>query len=459
MKNNRNVGDETARETRRFKVENGGASEAKRGGSGTEIAIERKGDGQSPKKGSSNRSGSNGKAKSAPRWRQRALLAAIALVVIAGLVWAFLPSAVPVDTALVRSGTMQVTVSEDGRARFQHRYDVSAPVAGTLERVTLRPGDVVQAGQELTRLTPAPAPLLDDRSERQARAREAGATAQVGRTRALEERAEAALLDGREQLRRQRILLTEASGSPSAVELAEADLRAREAELRSARFATQVALRELESARLALARSGGNPSGEVVAVRSPVSGRVLEVKRESEGAVQPGTAILTIGDRGAMELVVDLLSADAVRVRPGARAEIERWGGEGTLGATVRSVEPVAFTHVSALGIEEQRVNVILDLDATNPVAEVLGDGYRVEARIVVWEQADVLMAPASAVFRDGDGWAAYRVENGRARKVPLRVGQRSDVEVQVLAGLEAGDEVVTYPGDSVEDGVRVERR
>jgi HlyD family secretion protein len=452
MRKNSESREESSRETPRFKVETGGATKAREDGRKADGARETKSGGKASKK-------DGGKQKSAPRWRQRALLVGLALLVVGGLVWAFLPSAVPVETAVVQRGTLQVTVSEDGKARFQERYEVSAPVAGSLMRVGLRPGDFVQAGQELTRVTPAPAPLLDGRSERQARTRVAAATAEVGRARSLEERAEAALVDGREQLRRQRILLTEASGSPSAIELAEADLRAREADVRSARFATQVALRERESAQLALARTGGNPSGELVAVRSPVSGRVLEVMRESEGAVQPGSAILTVGDPRAMELVVDLLSADAVRIRPGAPAEIERWGGEGALRATVRTVEPVAFTRVSALGIEEQRVNVVLDLDAGNSAAEALGDGYRVEARIVVWEQADVLMAPASAVFRDGDGWAAYRVENGRARKVPLRVGQRSDIEVQILAGLEERDVVITYPGDRVEDGVRVERR
>lgn len=399
------------------------------------------------------------KSRELPRWAQIALLGVVGLVVVVGLVLAFRPSPVEVDLGTVDRATMRVTVEEDGRARLQDRYVVSAPVSGTLTRVQWRPGDQVEAGQELTRLRSQPSPLLDDRSQAQARTRLEAARAQLERARAMEEVAEAGLVDAREELRRQEVLMDQAGGSASAVERARAGLRAREAEHRSARFGVQVAEQEVENARLLLQRDGGGAEADVVPILSPVQGRVLRVMQESEAVVQPGAPLLEVGDVGNLELVVDLLSADAVRVRPGAVAEIERWGGDRVLAARVRTVEPSAFTRVSALGIEEQRVNVILDLTDDRQEWASLGDGYRVEARIVVWEEENTVVAPASAVFRHDGAWFAFRVEGGRAQRVSVEVGERSDVEAQILSGLEPGDRVILYPGDRVTDGDRVEER
>lgn len=395
-----------------------------------------------------------------PGWARTALLVVLGLVVLGGLILAFRPSPVPVDSGEVTRGTMQVDVREDGRTQLLDRYTISAPIAGTLERVRWRPGDEVEAGEELLGLIPLPAPLLDARSRAQARAALEGARAGLEQARAREEAMEGAVVEAEQEVRRQRILLEESGGSPSAVERAEAALRSREAELRSARFAVQAAEQEVENARLLLERGTDGAGAERVVVRSPVAGRILRVMQESEAAVQPGSPVLEVGDMANLEVVADLLSADAIQVQPGQRAEIDRWGGEEVLKARVRRVEPSAFTRVSALGIEEQRVNVLLDLESA-PTAGggVLGDGFRIEARIMVWEADDVLRAPASAVFRDGDRWFAFQIVNGRAERVEVKVGRRSETHAQILSGLSAGDRVILYPGERIEDGVRVEAR
>lgn len=394
-----------------------------------------------------------------PRWARMALLVLLALVVVGGLVLAALPSPVAVDTATVQRGSMEVAVEEDGRTRLRDPFTVSAPVAGTLERVALRSGDEVEENQELARVRPSPAPLLDARNRAQAQAGVEAAEAGVEQARSRAEAAEAGVVDAREELRRQEVLRTEASGSRSAVERAEAALGAAEAEAAAARSGVRMAEQEREQARLAVAHLEGEPAPDVISLQAPVGGRVFEVLEESERSVQPGEPILRVGDPTNLEVVVDLLSPDAVRVEPGTRAEIERWGGDENLEARVRTVEPTGFTHVSALGVEEQRVNVVLDLEAPRDAWEALGDGYRVEARILIWEDEDVLVAPRSAVFQDGETWLAFRVRDGRAERVEVEVGERSDIEVQVLSGLEETDEVITYPGDRVEDGARVDVR
>lgn len=394
-----------------------------------------------------------------PGWARTALLVLLGVVVLGGLILAFRPSPIPVDSGEVTRGAMQVDVREDGRTRLLDRYTISAPIAGTLERVRWRPGDEVEAGQELLGLIPLPAPLLDTRSRAQAGAALEGARAGLEQARAREEAFEGAVVEARQEVRRQQILLEESGGSSSAVERAEAGLRSREAELRSARFAVRAAEQEVENARLLLERGTAEAGAERVVVSSPVAGRVLRVMQESEAAVQPGSPVLEVGDLTNLEVVADLLSADAIQVQPGQRAEIDRWGGEEVLVARVRRVEPAAFTRVSALGIEEQRVNVLLDLESEPSSGFGLGDGFRVEARIVVWEADDVLRAPASAVFRDGERWFAFQIVNGRAQRVEVEVGRRSETYAQILSGLSDGDRVVLYPGERIEDGVRVEAR
>jgi HlyD family secretion protein len=204
---------------------------------------------------------------------------------------------------------------------------------------------------------------------------------------------------------------------------------------------------------------GGEPGSCCVEIVAPKTGTVLEVSDLSARLVPAGSPLLTVGDLDELEIELDLLSSDAVRVPPNARALVDRWGGEGILEARLRRIEPAAFTRVSALGIEEQRVNVILDLESPPELWAMLGDGYRIEARITIWEEDDVVIAPANAVFREGGEWFAFRIEAGRAVRVPIEVGRRSDVDAWITEGLEPGDRVVLYPGERIEDGVRIDER
>lgn len=367
------------------------------------------------------------------------------------------PQPVPVDLADVDRGTVEIAVEEDGRTRVLDRYEVTAPVTGTLRRITLRPGDSVTQGDVVARLDGPEAALSDPRTEAQLRARLEAALAGVERARAMEDAAQAGTVEAREDVRRQEVLLEQSGGSQSALDRARALLRAREAEVRSARFAVQAAQGEAEDLRLALDRSGWT-EGAVLELRAPANGVVLGVHRESGGPVATGEPLMAVGDPARLEVVVDLLSADAVRVEVGAPATIRRWGGDD-LGAEVRRVEPAGFTRVSALGIEEQRVNVVLDPVGDSDAWRRLGDGFRVEVRILVERAEDVVRAPSGAVFRSGEGWAVFRAEGGRIHFTAVEVGRRSQAEVEIVSGLEEGARVVVYPSDRVEDGVRVRER
>jgi HlyD family secretion protein len=393
----------------------------------------------------------------APKWLRTALLVGVGAGVVGVLFLLFRPEPVSVDLAAVERGDVEVAVEEDGRTRVRDRYQVSAPVAGTVRRIALRPGDDLSEGDVVARMDGPGAALPDSRTEAQLRSRMESARAGVERARAQEEAARASIVEAREGVRRQEVLLEQSGGSTSALERAQALLRAREAEARSAEFGIRAAEGEVEDLRLALLRPGSQ-AGESLDLRAPVDGTVLQVHRESGGPVSPGEALIELGDPRALEIVVDLLSADAVQVTPGDEARIGRWGGDD-LAATVRRVEPAGFTRVSALGIEEQRVNVILDPVGDPGAWARLGDGFRVEVRIVVERAADVLRVPTGALFRSGEGWAVFRAENGRIREVPVEVGRRSRAEAEILDGVEEGDRVVVYPSDRVEDGARYRER
>ncbi|HEU4955600.1 MAG TPA: HlyD family efflux transporter periplasmic adaptor subunit [Gemmatimonadales bacterium] len=388
---------------------------------------------------------------------KRALWAVLALTLIVAVGWNLRPEAVAVETAAVRRGTLVVTVDEDGRTRVKDRYVVSAPLGGTLARITLHPGDSVSQGAVVARLVPVPAPMLDPRARSEAQARIAAARAGLSQAEVAIARAEAAYGFVRREAERQRTLIGAGATAQSTLEEAELAERMRREELASAAYGRRVAASELRMAEAALARLAGN-SREEFPVRAPARGEVLRVLQESEGVVEPGTPLLEVGERDALEVVVDVLTTDAVGIRPGAPVRIERWGGDSTLAGHVNRVEPSAFTRISALGVEEQRVNVVIALDGPGAGA-VLGDGYRVEASIVVWEGRNRLLVPGGAVFRQGDGWATYVNDRGRARLRVIRPGRRSASEVEVLDGLKPGEQVVLYPTDNVADGVRVAQR
>ncbi len=393
------------------------------------------------------------------RWLKRILLIAFALAGVAVIVTSLLPKPVPVDVAVVAQGSMTVTVDEDGRARVKDRYVVSAPLGGRVARIELDPGDEVKPGDVLARLVPLAPPLLDERTKRTAEARVAASSAAKKQTASQIERADAALTYAKSEAERARALAGQQALSRQQLEQALLGERSASAEADSARFAQRVAEYELQMAVAALGHlDKGKGAGEQLLVPAPVTGRVLGVINKSEGVVQPGTALLEIGDPGALEIVVDVLTSDAVKVRPGAQVLVDRWGGAPVDGR-VRLVEPSAFSRLSALGVEEQRVNVVIDLVAPREQWQAMGDGYRVEAHITVWQSDTAIRVPASAVFRQGDGWAVYRVDAARARLQPVTIGERTSREVQIVEGLAAGAEVVLHPSDRIRDGVEVAAR
>jgi HlyD family secretion protein len=390
--------------------------------------------------------------------------AAVGLAGVAGLAYALRPKPVPVDVAPIVRGPLRVTVDEDGKTRIKERYVVSAPVFGRVQRIELKAGDRIEAGKTvLAVIEPVDPTLLDARERALAQARVRGAEAAVKGAQARLERARAAHELEKNYLARARRLGPAGGISQEEVDRIEhTEWVAREEE-RSAQFAVKVSEFEREQAKAALLQNHAPPSAEGeayrVEVRAPIDGRVLRVFQESTAVIPSGTRLLEVGDPADLEVEIDVLSRDAVRVAPGAAVDLEQWGGDGPLRARVRLVEPAGFLKVSALGIEEQRVNVIADLTDPPGRRPRLGDAYRVEARIVVWESADVLKVPAGALFRRGDDWVAFVVADGRARLRPMRVGHGNGLEAEVLGGLEEGAAVVLHPGDRVTDGTAVTPR
>lgn len=379
------------------------------------------------------------------------------------LVWGFLPKPAGVDVREIGRDTLSVTVTEEGKTRVIDRYIVSAPIAGYVRRIELEVGDSVSAGQVVAHLDPMRSGTLDPRSQAEARA--AVNTAQAAMSAATEAmeatRAEADL--ARNEYERVRQVANQGLLSQGALDAARADWRSSQARLRSSEFNVEVARGELEAARAALEYSAAEPDGSgnhvSVMVTSPVDGRVLKLFHESEGAIAQGQQLLEIGDPQALEVEVELLSADAVRIHDGMPVRLLRWGGDQALDAVVKRVEPTGFTKVSALGVEEQRVLVICHIASEFELWKNLGDGYRVEAEFIIWEQQDTLQVPVSALFRSGDDWAVFRVQGGRAVVTPVEIGQRNGLAAEVLDGLEEGDRVVIYPAESLRDGMRVQVR
>lgn len=366
------------------------------------------------------------------------VLVATALVLIFLLWLAFRPSPVVVEIGRVERGPLKVFVEEEGFTRVRDRYVVSAPVTGQLQRVELEAGDFVGAGDPLFHILPAPSALLDPRTVSELRERLRAAQASLQAAIAGSEFADA-------ELERVRALVSRGA-------LAARDLEAAEAEAEAARRRVQ----EGRAVAAALRAQLGRPSDQVgvaLTIHAPVEGFVLRVLRESEGVVAAGSPILEMGDTRSLEVVTDLLSEDAARVEVGAEVHLERWGGDGALLARVRRIEPSGYTKISALGVEEQRVDVIIDLDEIPPV---LGDGYRVISRIVTFSEDEVVQVPMGALFRTGATWSAFRVKEGLAQLQPVTIGVRGEDRVQILDGLEPGDEVVLYPGDRIEEGSRV---
>jgi HlyD family secretion protein len=318
----------------------------------------------------------------------------------------------------------------------------------------------VREGDILVHIVPASSPLLDERARTEGEAQLGVALSALGQAQALEQRASVAREQAERELARTQSLVSSGSLTPQAREQAQFDLRMRAQELASAQFATKVATEQVRVARAALGRDRDRTSADWhVDVVAPVSGRVLRVQHKSAGVVQAGAPLLEVGDPTSLEVVVDLLTTDAVRIAPGTPVTIEDWGGDGPLAGRVRRVEPSAFTRPSALGVDEQRVNVIVALTDARERWAALADGFHVQARLVSWRGENVTKVPLGAVFRHGDGWALFQVESGVVRLVPVVLGHRGETEVEVLSGIAPPAVVVVHPGDRVKDGARVEPR
>jgi HlyD family secretion protein len=381
----------------------------------------------------------------------------LSTVVIGSLIAiALWPSAVTVDLASVSRGPLVVTIDEEGRTRVRDRFVVAAPVTGRVLRIELEPGDRVARGDVVARLQPESPPLLDARMRAEANAAVDNTQASLGHARAEEQRARAALAQAQRDLARTRRLTAAGVMTAQDLEAREADALVAEEAVNAAAFAVRAASAEVERAQARVGTSVSAHGGGAVVVKSPADGVVLQRLRESESVVPAGEPLIEIGDPTQIEIVTDLLSTDAVRVRPGARAMIEQWGGETALAATVRRIEPAGFTKVSALGVEEQRVNVVLDFVDGGEECASLGDAYRVETRIVLWEAPNVLKVPTNALFRDNTQWAVYVVSGGRARRTIVEIGHQTAQEAEVLDGLSEGANVIVHPGDLVRDGARI---
>lgn len=396
---------------------------------------------------------------------RRSLFWGILLLTLAvGLVFAFRPQPVPVDFALVERGPLIVTVSEEGETRVRDVFVLSAPIAGRARRIEAEVGDPVAAGRTVVaEIEPIDPAFLDVRSEAQAQAAVRTAEAARDLARAELDRAQADLVFAEAEVKRARRLIRDDTISQRRLDEDERAYKTAKANLATAQAALDMRGAELERARAELlsplAARGMKPSCPCVPVTAPVDGRVLQVIHESEAVVSAGQPLIEIGDPEDLEIVADLLSTEAVRVEPGQRVMIEEWGGGAVLNGRVERVEPYGFTKVSALGIEEQRVNVIIDF--TDPPAQWrrLGHGYRVEARIVLWENEDVLKVPLSALFRDAGDWTIFVEREGRAEKRRVEPGRHNGLESEILEGLAVGERIVLYPSDRVVAGVRLTAR
>ena len=392
--------------------------------------------------------------RSAGRIPRRWGMGAVGVLIVAALLWfLFSPDPVRVELARVTQGPMQVTINNQGQVRVHDKYNVAAPVAAELQRIELHDGDPVRKGQTVAVLKPLP---MDMRQRQEAVARLEAARAMAREAGLRVRRADTELqfaISERAGIER---LIKDNFVSPQAADKARTAESTARAEWNAAKSREQAALADARAAEAALSAADlpGAGTKRQVQLVSPVDGYVLRVHERSERTVSAGTPLVTIGDPTQYEIVVDVLSTDAVKIAPGNIMLLEGWGGGKTLQAKVRLVEPVAFTKVSALGVEEQRVNVLADpIDPLGP----LGDVYRIEARIVIWSADQVTKVAGSSLFRVGDAWHVFVVENGHAREREVKVGQRNQDEAQILSGLTPGDTVVRYPSNQISNGTRIE--
>lgn len=394
--------------------------------------------------------------------RRRVFVVSVGAVVLTAVVYGFLPKPFPVDIARAARGPFRVTVEEEGRTRVKDRFVISAPVPGYLRRIDLEAGDTVSKGQVVAMLEPLRSAVLDPRSRAEAEAAVAAAQAALD---AAAEKARAAEADdvyARQKLERTRKLYDGGYVAKDALDQAESDAKRAEAMKLSSEAARDAAKADLARAQSTLRYSAAEHAGtggKTVVIRTPASGKVLKLNRESEGVVNAGEPLLDIGNPQNLEVRVEVLSGDAVKIRKGMPVLFQRWGGDGNLEGKVSVVEPGGFTKISSLGVEEQRVIVIANFTSPASLWERLGDGYRLDASFIIWEGSDVLQVPASALFRRGDNWAVFVAENKRARLRTVEVGHRNGLAAEILSGIAEGEMVILHPDDSISNGGRVRVR
>lgn len=405
------------------------------------------------------------------RWIKRVSMWGVAAAVIAGIGYGLLPKPVAADLDHVTRGTLRVTVSEDGKTRIKDRYLVSSPLSGQLLRVELEPGDPVTAMKTVVaQLQPDLPNNLDARTLAQAEAKYKMSELTLQKANLAEQTAQKAMLNAQKHLARIQRLRSNKAATEEDLEAAELDDSQRREVYNASKLAVDIARFEMEWARLAMWQvrpPTGNESESAAAtpnpepkqnydIFAPISGKVLRKFKESSTPITAGTNIVEVGDPQRLEMEIDVLSSDAVQIPPQAKVIVNAWGGEAPLHGVVRVVEPAAFTKISALGVEEQRVYVIVDLVDPPEKRATLGDGYRIEADIILWEGDNVLKVPTSALFRKGDQWAVFKVVEGKARQQSVEIGHRNGLEAEIVKGLNEKDTVIVHPSDRIADGVQV---
>jgi HlyD family secretion protein len=394
--------------------------------------------------------------------KRKIWLGVIGVPALAALVWAFMPQALEVEIASVSKGRFERTVQEDGKTRLRERYVVSTPLTGRITRLNLKQGDTVQRNASVATLWPVNPALLDERSRAEQSARVGAMQAAVARSHANVERAQASLEQARIELKRSETLARQGFVSPNQNETGQLSVRLREQELEAARQEEDAARHELEQSRIALKSFSGSTTGTQQGpyeIKAPVSGKVLKLLAQSEGMVQAGTPLMELGDPAQLEVVVDILTEDAAQIRPGTAVQMRNWGGAEVLQGRVRLIEPGAFTKVSALGVEEQRVNAIIDISSPAEKWQTLGDGFKVDVRVLVQVVENAIKVPVSALFPLGARSGLFVLEQGHSRLRPIDVAARNGVEAWIKDGLVSGTQVIVYPDTKLQDGDRVKAR
>ena len=390
----------------------------------------------------------------------RILIGLIIVVLALAIFFAMRSPPMDVDVAEVTEGPMRVTINDEGETRVRDMFVISAPINGRLMRIDLDAGDPVIAGKTVVaRIMPAQPDFLNARSEAETRAQIRSLDAVVQSATARIAQAEADRKLAAANFERIDALYARGFATKTAHDAARAARDSSAARLTEARGAAESARFELRALRARLMTPSASSSGGNLAVFSPVSGSVLRLTHESETPISAGTPIVEIGNPADVEIVSDLLSSDAVKIKPGSRVLIENWGGDKPLTGKVQRIEPFGFTKISALGVEEQRVNVVIDFADPLIARQRLGHGYRVIVKIVEWRGKDVLQAPISALFRNKGQWSAFVKRDGKAGLVPVRIGRMNDEHAQILAGLKAGDQVILHPSEKIDDGTRIRLR